>query len=210
MSKIENLLPAGEFIAVLEADDPATAGALGRALEKGGQTIVEVTMRSHDALDVLREMKAATANLVIGAGTVRCPEDARKAVAAGADFLVSPGVTPALLDEMQALGVPALPGVATAGEVMMARDEGFRFLKFFPAEACGGPEAVKLLAGPFADISFSPAGGISADRAAAWFALPNVRNVGASWIASKDLIAGRDWLAVEGNARLAVKLCPKR
>ncbi len=189
---------------MLEVEALASAAPLARALKR--VRVVELTLRTSCALDALKAMKDAAPDLIVGMGTIRTGADVERAIAAGADFLVSPGATPALLAAMAGAGVPALPGVATASETMAAADAGFRALKFFPAEAAGGVAWLKTLAGPLPDIVFCPTGGISAERAPTYLALKSVACVGGSWIATRAMIAGGEWGAIEKNAGRAASL----
>ncbi|MFN0023701.1 MAG: bifunctional 4-hydroxy-2-oxoglutarate aldolase/2-dehydro-3-deoxy-phosphogluconate aldolase [Parvularculaceae bacterium] len=202
--RLEDILARASVIPVLEVERLADAAPLARALAAGGLEVIELTLRTEAALEAIAAMKRAAPSLIVGMGTVRDAGDVQRALGAGADFLVSPGASPALLGAMA--GKPALPGVATASEAMTAHDAGFRALKFFPAEAAGGAAYLKSLAGPLPDIVFCPTGGISPDRVPDYFALPNVVCVGGTWIATKAMIVGGDWPGVEANARRAAAL----
>lgn len=204
--RIEEIMDAASVIPVLEVERLADAAPLAKALAAGGLRVVELTLRTACALDAMAEMKRAAPSLLVGMGTIRTGADVERSLAAGADFLVSPGATPELLAAMRA--GPALPGVATASEAMAAADAGYRALKFFPAEPAGGLGFLKSLAGPLPDIRFCPTGGIDAERAADYLKLPNVPCVGGSWIATKPMISAGDWRVIEKNARLAEALKP--
>ena len=203
---IDDILKRAVVIPVLEANAVDDAGPLARALADGGLRVLEMTMRTPAALDVMAAMKAAAPEIAIGMGTIRTRDQAARAMDGGADFLVSPGAPDALLKALSDLGAPALPGVATAGEAMRAQDAGFSALKFFPAEPAGGVSYLKSLAAPLADLAFCPTGGISAERAPDYLALPNVVCVGGSWVAPKSAIAARNWSIIEENARRAAAL----
>jgi 2-dehydro-3-deoxyphosphogluconate aldolase/(4S)-4-hydroxy-2-oxoglutarate aldolase len=192
-------------VPVLIVDRLEDAEPLGRALVAGGLPALEVTMRTPVALDAIRAMSAIPGG-VVGAGTVLDAAMARDAVAAGAKFLVSPGATPAVLDAALDLGVPLLPGVATASEAMMVRDRGFRVMKFFPAGPAGGPTYLKALASPLADVLFCPTGGVSLENARDYLKLPNVVCVGGSWVAPADAVKAGDFARVEALAREAAAL----
>ncbi len=142
----------------------------------------------------------------VGAGTVRSPEQAASAINAGAKFIVSPGMTPRLVEAAQGWSVPFLPGAATASEAMALADIGYRVLKFFPAAQAGGAGALKALAAPLGDIRFCPTGGVDAGNAAAYLALPNVICVGGSWVAPRSIVDAGDWDAVTVLARDAATL----
>jgi 2-dehydro-3-deoxyphosphogluconate aldolase/(4S)-4-hydroxy-2-oxoglutarate aldolase len=200
------LLDAAGVIPVLTVGDIGQAAPLARALKAGGLSVIEMTWRTEAALDVMKAMKAAEPGMIVGMGTIRTPDQAEASIAAGADFLVSPGLTPKLVPALLASGVPVLPGVATAGEAMTAAEAGFEVLKFFPAEQAGGLPYLKSLQGPLPDIRFCPTGSISRERAPDYLALPNVVCVGGSWIASQAMIEGGQWETVEANARAAAAM----
>ena len=192
-------------IPVVTIADAADAVPMARALLAGGLKSVEITLRTPAALEAIRRVAAEVPELAAGAGTILNCEDLQAAYEAEAAFFVSPGLTEALLIEASARGLPYLPGVATAAEIMAALDHGFDCLKFFPA-APFGLEMVKAFAGPFPGVAFCTTGGISRDNAASFLALPNVRAVGASWVASEALLAAKDWAGIEANARAAAAL----
>jgi 2-dehydro-3-deoxyphosphogluconate aldolase/(4S)-4-hydroxy-2-oxoglutarate aldolase len=204
--RIDDILRAASVIPVLELDRIEDAAPLARALEAGGLKVVELTLRTAAALNGLAEMKRAAPALIVGMGTIRTGEDVERSLAAGADFLVSPGASAALLRAMR--DAPALPGVATASEAMTANEAGYRAMKFFPAEPAGGAAYLKSLAGPLPDLRFCPTGGITPERAGDYFALPNVPCVGGSWIATRSMIAAGDWAGIEANAARAAALKP--
>ena len=191
-------------VIVLERADDAVP--LARALVAGGVRVLEVTLRTSAALTAIEAIARAVPDAIVGAGTVRSDADARAAHAAGARFAVSPGWSPRVAAECRSLGLALLPGAATASEVMAAADAGFRFLKFFPAAAAGGPAMLKAWLGPFADIVFCPTGGIDATNAAEYLALANVEVVGGSWLTPPDAIAAADWPRIERLARDAAGL----
>jgi 2-dehydro-3-deoxyphosphogluconate aldolase/(4S)-4-hydroxy-2-oxoglutarate aldolase len=201
-----DLAVPGPVIPVIVIDRVADAVPLGRALMAGGVRVLEVTLRTPVALDAIRALRREVPEALVGAGTVRTASEAEAAMQAGAVFAVSPGYTPALGRACGALGLPLLPGVATAGEVMAAADDGLRFLKFFPAAAAGGIPMLKALAGPFADIAFCPTGGITPDNALQYLSLPNVRVVGGSWLTPADALAAGDWSRITALAAAAQAL----
>ena len=195
--------PVIPVIVVQRADD---AVPLARALVDGGVRVLEVTLRTPVALAAIDAIRRAVPDAIVGAGTVRSDADARAAHAAGARFAVSPGWSPRVAAACRALGLALLPGVSTASEVMAAADEGFRFLKFFPAAAAGGTALLKAWASPFADVAFCPTGGIDAASAPDYLALANVKVVGGSWLTPADAIAAGDWARIERLARDAAAL----
>jgi 2-dehydro-3-deoxyphosphogluconate aldolase/(4S)-4-hydroxy-2-oxoglutarate aldolase len=191
-------------VIVLERADDAVP--LARALVAGGVRVLEVTLRTPVALTAIEAIARAVPEAIVGAGTVRSDADARAAHAAGARFAVSPGWSPRVAAACRSLGLALLPGVASASEVMQAADEGFRFLKFFPAAAAGGTAMLKAWASPFADIAFCPTGGIDAASAPGYLALANVKVVGGSWLTPADAILAADWPRIERLARDASAL----
>lgn len=203
---MDELIDAASVIPVLTVHNVADAAPLAAALKAGGLRVIEMTWRTPAAMDVMKAMKAAEPDLIVGMGTIRAPAQVTECVAEGADFLVSPGLTPALQPVLLESGVPALPGVATAGEAMTASEAGFEVLKFFPAEASGGRTYLKSIAGPLPDIKFCPTGGIKPATAPEYLALPNVVCVGGTWIATPQLIADGDWAGIEANAAEAAAL----
>ncbi|MBQ0998458.1 bifunctional 4-hydroxy-2-oxoglutarate aldolase/2-dehydro-3-deoxy-phosphogluconate aldolase [Streptomyces sp. RK62] len=203
MTSVLDLAPV---VPVVVVDDPSDAIPLARALVAGGLRAIEVTLRTPGALDAIRAIADAVPEAVVGAGTVLTPEQVRRSVEAGARFLVSPGWTDSLLDAMRASGVPYLPGVSTASEVLALLERGVRELKFFPAEAAGGTAYLKSLYGPLPQVRFCPTGGIGPGSAPDYLALPNVTCVGGSWMLPADAVAARDWARVETLAREAAGL----
>lgn len=189
-------------IPVLTIDDAQTALPLARALMAGGLTSLEITLRTDAALSAISIVSEALAsNIAVGVGTVRSPEQAAAAIRAGARFVVSPGMTPSLIQAAQNWPVPFLPGAATASEAMALADMGYATQKFFPAEASGGVAALKALAAPLSDIKFCPTGGVDAGNAGEYLSLSNVVCVGGSWVAPKVLVENGDWASIEALAR---------
>jgi 2-dehydro-3-deoxyphosphogluconate aldolase/(4S)-4-hydroxy-2-oxoglutarate aldolase len=193
-------------IPVLTIERVADAVPLARALVKGGLPVLEITLRTPVALDALRAMAGEVPDAVLGAGTVLNVEQLDQARRAGARFLVSPGCTPDLARHALVSGLPFLPGVQTVSEAMALSDLGFRLMKFFPADQAGGVGWLKAVAAPLAGLSFCPTGGIGADTAPTYLALPNVACVGGSWMAPRDAVAAGDWQKVERLAAAAAAL----
>ncbi|MFC5661725.1 bifunctional 4-hydroxy-2-oxoglutarate aldolase/2-dehydro-3-deoxy-phosphogluconate aldolase [Kitasatospora misakiensis] len=177
------VLAGGRVVPVLTVRAPATAGPLAEALAAGGATCAEVTFRTPDAEQVVKAM-AAHGGLAVGAGTILDPEQAERAVAAGAAFIVSPGFDEDVVAKCRELGVPVVPGIATATELMRALRAGLDTVKLFPAEAIGGLRALRSLAAPFPGVRFMPTGGIGVDQLAGYLAEPSVLAVGGSWMAT--------------------------
>ncbi|NEC52172.1 bifunctional 4-hydroxy-2-oxoglutarate aldolase/2-dehydro-3-deoxy-phosphogluconate aldolase [Actinospica acidiphila] len=201
-----SVLGLAPVVPVVVVEDAADAVPLARALVAGGLPAIEVTLRTPAAPDAIRAIAAEVPGAVVGAGTVLTPGQVTDAVAAGARFLVSPGCTDTLLAALRASGVPFLPGVSTASEVMALLERGVREMKFFPARAAGGTAYLKSLAGPLPEARFCPTGGIGPDTAPDYLALPNVGCVGGSWMLPEDAVAARDWARVERLAREAAAL----
>lgn len=202
MSDIGKIMALAPVIPVLVIDDPAYAAPIAEALVAGGLPALEVTLRTPAALDVIREMKQVP-GAVVGAGTVLNPADLDRALAAGAEFIVSPGLTDPLGRAAVARGIPFLPGTANASDIMAGLDLGLTHFKFFPAEASGGIAALKALASPFGMARFCPTGGVTQASAADWLALDAVLCVGGSWLVPR----GTSGLAgIEAAARAAASL----
>lgn len=191
-------------VLTIEAADEGVE--MARALARGGLDLIEVTLRTPTALDAIRRIRLEVPQARVGAGTVLDPEQGAEAMAAGARFIVSPGMTPRLIEAAQSWSVPFLPGAATASEAMALCDLGYRCLKFFPAEALGGAATLKALSAPLAHISFCPTGGIHADNARDYLALANVVAVGGSWVAPRKAVAEGDWGRVTKLAAEAAEL----
>jgi len=197
------LMRMAPVIPVLSIHDVDTAVPLARALIAGGLPVLEVTLRTPVGLDAIRAMSEVDGG-VVGVGTVTRAHQFTEAREAGARFAVTPGSTPALLAAARDSGLPTLPGVMTASEVVMALEAGFDRLKFFPAEAAGGIPLLKSFHGPLAEVMFCPTGGVGPDNLAAYLQLPNVLCVGGSWIAPPDKILSGDWAGITALAREAV------
>ncbi|HEX5686440.1 MAG TPA: bifunctional 4-hydroxy-2-oxoglutarate aldolase/2-dehydro-3-deoxy-phosphogluconate aldolase [Ideonella sp.] len=183
----------GPVIPVIVIDRLEDAVPLARALVEGGVKVLEVTLRTPVALGAIEAMVREVPGAIVGAGTIRSAADARAARQAGAVFGVSPGYTADVGAACRDIGLPLLPGVATASEVMAAQADGLSFLKFFPATAAGGIPMLKALAGPFPDVAFCPTGGITLQSAPEFLSLPNVKVCGGSWLTPADAVKGGDW-----------------
>lgn len=196
----------GPVIPVIVLHRLADAVPLARALVAGGIQVLEVTLRTPVALACMQAIAREVPEAIVGAGTVRSVSDVQAALDAGCQFAVSPGYTPAVGQDCLQRGLPLLPGVATASEVMMAQADGYQFLKFFPATAAGGIPMLKALAGPFPDVMFCPTGGITLQTAPQFLALPNVKVCGGSWLTPQEAIDAGDWSRVTALAREAAAL----
>ncbi len=193
-------------IPVIVLNDVAHAVPLARALVAGGIRMLEVTLRTPQALACMEAIARDVPEAVTGAGTIRTVADAKASLNAGAKFGVSPGYTSAVGNACRELGLPLLPGVATGSEIMMAQEDGYTELKFFPAVQAGGLAMLKAWQGPFGDVRFCPTGGISLANAADFLALSNVACVGGSWIVPTDAIQSGDWARITQLAREATQL----
>lgn len=202
-TELDSICLKAEVIPVLAIERVEDAVPLGRALVEGGLTVLEVTLRTDCALEAVRRLKAALPQASIGVGTVLTPAQYRQSEQVGADFVVTPGSTEALLRYGISSPLPMLPGVATVSELMIGWQYGYRRFKFFPAEACGGAKALKAFAGPIPEARFCPTGGISLDNAEDYLALKNVMCVGGSWLTPKSLVDAEDWNAIRQLAREA-------
>jgi 2-dehydro-3-deoxyphosphogluconate aldolase/(4S)-4-hydroxy-2-oxoglutarate aldolase len=191
-------------VVVLERLEDAVPVA--RALVAGGLPAIELTLRTDVALDAIRKIAEEVPDILVGAGTIVRPEQAERAAAAGARFLVSPGATPGLLGAMAATGLPFLPGTATVSEVLAVLETGVTEMKFFPAEAAGGAPYLRSIASPVPAARFCPTGGITPATAATYLSLPNVGCVGGSWLTPTDALAARDYDRIEVLAREAAAL----
>ena len=193
-------------IPVIVLTDVNQAVLLARALVAGGIRMLEVTLRTPQALACIEAIARAVPEALVGAGTVRSVADVQAASRAGARFLVSPGYTHAVGQACRDVGLPLLPGVATGSEIMMAQEDGLTELKFFPALQAGGAAMLKAWGGPFGDIRFCPTGGVTVANAAEFLALSNVECVGGSWLTPADLLARSDWAQVTTLAFQACRL----
>ena len=205
MNTIDDLMRLAPVIPVIVIDEVAHAVPLAEALVAGGLRVLEVTLRTPAALPAITAMKQVT-GAIVGAGTVTNPAELDAALAAGSEFIVAPGLTQPLGEAAIASGVPFLPGVANAGDIMRGLDLGLTRFKFFPAMAAGGLPALKALAAPFGQCRFCPTGGIGPDNAAEWLAFDPVLCVGGSWVSPKG---APEKAEIERLARAAFALAPR-
>lgn len=204
----EDVMRDAPVIPVIVLNDVQHAVPLARALIAGGIRMLEITLRTPHALACIAAIAKEVPDAVVGAGTVRSAADAIAASQAGARFAVSPGFTPAIGRQCRDLDLPLLPGVATGSEILLAQEEGFKALKFFPAVQAGGLSMLKAWQGPFGDVIFCPTGGIHPGNAHEFLAQPNVACVGGSWLVPGDALARGDWNAITSLARAACELKP--
>ncbi len=191
--KIRELLKISRVIPVLELDDVDTAPDLAEALCAGGASVLEITLRTPAAFEVMEAIKARVPQAHVGAGTVNTSDQIDRCKALDLAFMVSPGLHAPLAETALKSGIPYLPGVATASDLLGAIDLRLDTLKFFPATAAGGTNMLKALGGPYGDIRFCPTGGINSDNCEDFLSLSNVLCVGGSWVASKSLIKNQSW-----------------
>ena len=205
MKKIRDICMMTPVIPVLVIEDLTTAVPLAEALVRGGLPVLEVTLRTSVSLDAIRLMSKVP-GAVIGVGTLLTPRDVTAAKSAGASFGVSPGVTDKLLEAAELEQLELLPGAVTASEVMQLLERGYDIQKFYPAQAAGGVNMLKSLAGPLPQVSFCPTGGVSPENVAEYLALPNVLCAGGTWMTPSTLIESSDWDGIEALARQASML----
>ena len=200
------LLAGTAIVPVLMVESVETGVALARALVAGGLSVLEITLRTPAALEVIRAIGREIEGAVVGAGTVLRPEQYRAAERSGVRFVVSPGATGSLLGYAETSETPFLPGAVTSSEVMTLLERGYSCMKFFPAEPAGGIAYLKALAAPLPEARFCPTGGIDAASAPRYLGLPNVLCVGGSWVAPGDAVAAGDWPRITALARAAAAL----
>jgi 2-dehydro-3-deoxyphosphogluconate aldolase/(4S)-4-hydroxy-2-oxoglutarate aldolase len=206
MREIRDVMGLGPVIPVLVIERLADAISLARALLTGGIRVLEVTLRTSPALDAIREIAQVLPEAIVGAGTALTEEQVHQAAEAGAQFVVSPGLTQQVARAAASVRLPLLAGVSSASDVMRGLEIGLKEFKFFPAEAAGGIGMLKALHGPFPDVHFCPTGGITLAQAPRYLGLPNVLCVGGSWLTPSVSIAAGDWGTIEKLAREAAGL----
>lgn len=201
-----DVLELSPVLPVVVVDDAADAVPLAKALVAGGIRAIELTLRTPAGLAAIERVAAEVPEIVVGAGTVVTPEQARQAADAGSAFLVTPGCTDRLLEAVSGTGLPFLPGVSTVSEAMRVAEHGITALKFFPAEASGGVAYLKALGGPLPQLRFCPTGGVTVQNAPSYFALSTVGCVGGTWLTPKDAVQAGDFERIEQLAREAAAL----
>ena len=202
--RLISALKACPIVPVLTIDNLQSAAPLASALANAGLTTAEITLRTPHALAAISAMKAAAPELFIGAGTILSSKNLDAALEAGSDFIVTPAVSTKLLPAIKACSKPVFPGAATPSEALELYDQGFEYVKFFPAESNGGVPALKSMAGPLPQITFMPTGGINGQSAPNYLALPNVVAVGGSWMVDKQALISGDFDKIQASARQAV------
>ena len=201
---IDDILDRSPVIPVLVIDDPEAALPLAEALLRGGLSVLEVTLRTPAAAQAALDIKTAFPEALVGVGTVTSPDELDWAIGARLDFGVSPGMSAELLKASRDTALPFLPGAATVSEMMTLRELGFRAIKFFPAEACGGTAFLASVAAVLPDVLFCPTGGINPGNLPDYLSLPNVKSLGGSWLAPPSLVREAKWEEIERRARDAL------
>ena len=192
------------MVPVLVINDVEKAVPLAKALMEGGIKVLEVTLRTPAAIDVIKRIAEEVPDSLIGAGTVTNAQQLKAVVEAGAKFAISPGMTADLLKAGMDAEIPLIPGISSTSDLMKGKDAGYTHMKFFPAEASGGVKAIKSISGPFPDVTFCPTGGIGPNNYNDYLALNNVKCVGGSWLAPDDAIEAGDWARITQLAKEAV------
>lgn len=203
---LDAILTRSPVIPVLVVEDADAAVPLAKALVAGGIPVLEITLRSAAALEAIRRIATEVPAAVVGAGTVLNPAQFAAAQLAGAQFVISPGATEALYYCAKDTGLPYLPAVASASEIMRAMEQGFLRAKFFPAESSGGVAALKGFGGPFPEMKFCPTGGVTEANLRSYTSLPNVFAAGGSWLAPQEMVRNGDWAGITAIARKAVQI----
>lgn len=206
IDQITSLLAQQVVIPIVETDDLTAAERIAELLSRSGLPVIEVVMRSSRAADVIKLLRTRVPHLVVGAGTVTNADKLLAARAAGAQFVVTPGVTPKLLDLLETCALPVIPGVATVSEALSATERGAGVLKVFPAAALGGARFIEQLASVLGDKMFIPTGGINADSASDYLSLPAVLAVGGSWMCPRSLVTAQSWTDIDQRALEAGRL----
>ena len=211
MDVVETLRSAG-IIPVIVIDDEAKAVPLAKALVSGGLPVLEVTFRTAAAAGAIAKIRAEVPDAVVGAGTLLTREQVKAAKEAGAVFGVAPGFDPAIVAQAQEIGLPMVPGIATASELSQALTAGVPMVKFFPAEAAGGVKMIKNLLGAFrfTGVKFMPTGGINAENVKDYLAVPEIVACGGTWIVPKDAVAANDWGRITALASEAAAIVKAR
>ncbi|MDX1456085.1 MAG: bifunctional 4-hydroxy-2-oxoglutarate aldolase/2-dehydro-3-deoxy-phosphogluconate aldolase [Marinobacter sp.] len=204
--RINQVLTASPLVPVITVHQPEHALPLAKALVEGGIRVLEVTLRTEFGLAAIEQLRSAIPDVWVGAGTVTSVEQYRAVERAGAQFVITPGVTEAILEHGASSEAPLLPGISTISELMMGYSLGYRAFKFFPAEISGGKAALKAFSGPFADVMFCPTGGIRQQTAKDYLALPNVQCVGGTWLTPAEAMEQGNWSDISTLARESLAL----
>ena len=200
----EEIFALGSIVPVLVIENVEDAVPIAKALIAGGIKVLEVTLRTANALAVIKEIATKVPEAMIGSGTVINPETLQQSIDAGAKFAISPGLTKELLTASKNSTIPLIPGIASISELMTGIHAGFDHFKFFPAEAVGGSKSIKSISGPFPNIRFCPTGGINQDNMGNYLSLNNVSCIGGSWLVPNDAVANKDWARITEITKSAV------
>ncbi|WP_372982634.1 bifunctional 4-hydroxy-2-oxoglutarate aldolase/2-dehydro-3-deoxy-phosphogluconate aldolase [Marinobacter sediminum] len=199
--RVQAVLAASPLVPVIAINELEDAVPLCQALVDGGINVLEITLRTEHGVNAIKAVREAIPDAWVGAGTVTSVAEYRQVEAAGAQFVITPGVTEAILEFGVTSEAPLLPGISTVSELMMGYALGYREFKFFPAEVSGGVPALKAFSGPFSDVTFCPTGGIRRDTAKDYLALKSVKAVGGSWLTPAEVVAAKDWAQITQIAR---------
>jgi len=203
--RVRQVLGSSPLVPVITIYQPEDAVPLCQALVDGGLKVLEITLRTEHGAKAIANVRKAIPGAWVGAGTVTSIAQYRQVEAAGAQFVITPGVTEAILEFGVTSEAPLLPGIATVSELMAGYNLGYREFKFFPADIAGGIPALQAFSGPFPDVTFCPTGGIRRKTAAGYLALGNVQSVGGTWLTPADLVAARDWPQITENVRSSLE-----
>ena len=203
---IKDIMAISPIVPVMVIHNVEHAVPLAHALVKGGLKVLEITLRTPAALESIKRIRAEVPDAVVGAGTIINIETLNKAIDAGAEFIVSPGTTDAMINAALATGVPLLPGIANPSDAMRLLEKGITEMKFFPAEAAGGVPMLKSIGAPIPQISFCPTGGVNQQNVKSYYKLPNVSCVGGSWMCAANLVDAEDWDEITRLSIEAVEL----
>lgn len=203
---IKDIMAISPIVPVMVIHNVEHAVPLAHALVKGGLKVLEITLRTPAALESIKRIRAEVPDAIVGAGTIINIETLNKAIDAGAEFIVSPGTTDAMIDAALATGVPLLPGIANPSDAMRLLEKGITEMKFFPAEAAGGVPMLKSIGAPIPQISFCPTGGVNQRNVKSYYKLPNVACVGGSWMCAANLVDAEDWDEITRLSIEAVEL----